>query len=265
MQEQITRRVSKIGNGAHIFVPKKWINEEIVLVRTVKQDIKERILELLAPYLEDIIGVFLYGSYARNEQIKDSDVDILIISNKNFKIEKKDDFEIIILEEDKINKAIKINPLLVYSILNEAKPIINSNLLEELKEKYKPKIKDFKEMIEDTKRLVKINKEFLDLEEEKYTDDKATAYSLILRLRGIYLINLLLDGKSYNYNDFKKWVQSNTQLKDYDSIYKAYLSIKREIKLKQKILVLDLNNLLKLLEKETLKLEGKYGKKKKTS
>ena len=52
-------------------------------------------------------------------------------------------------------------------------------------------------------RLVKINKEFLDLEEEKYTDDKATAYSLILRLRGIYLINLLLDGKSYNYNDFK--------------------------------------------------------------
>lgn len=255
MQEQLIRKVSQIGNGAHIFVPKEWMNEDILIVRTIKQNIEEKILEILNLHLEDISAIFLYGSYARNEQTANSDIDILVISDKKFKIEKKDNFEIIILEEDKIKDAIKINPVLIYSILNEARPIINSSLLEKLKEKYQPKTEDFKEMIRDTKRLIKINGEFLDLEEKKYTESNAEAYSLILRLRGIFIINMLLSKKEYNKKLFDKWIKRNVQLEDYNTIYTAYLSAKRETKEKSKILVSDLTNLLGFLNKETLNAE----------
>ena len=36
LQEQIIREVKKIGNGAHIFTPKEWIGEKVIIVRTKK-------------------------------------------------------------------------------------------------------------------------------------------------------------------------------------------------------------------------------------
>ena len=254
MQEQLIRKVTPVGNGAHIFVPKEWIDENILLVRTIKQNIEEKILDILNPYLENISAIFLYGSYARNEQTSNSDIDILIIADKKFKIENSKNFEIIVLE-DKIEEAIKINPILIYSALDEARPIINSQLLKELKRKYKPKLKDFKEIIRDTKRLIHINREFLNLEKEEYTDNDAVAYSLILRLRGIYLINRLLSKKEYSKKEFGSWIKKNVKLKDYNSIHDAYLSVKKEVKGKSKILITDLTNLLDFLDKQILNLE----------
>jgi len=256
MQEQLIKRATQIGNGAHIFVPKEWINEDILLVRTIKTGVKEKILEILAPHLENISAVFLYGSYARGEQTTSSDIDILVISDKKFKIKNKKNWEIIVID-NKIKDAIKINPILIYSILKEAKPIINSKLLEELKQEYKPQIKDFKEFVKETKLFIKINEEFLSLEGGKYTNNDAVAYSLILRLKGIYIIDTLLSNKNYNKKEFEKWIKDNIKLEDYDLVYCSYLSVKRETKEKSKMLVSDLKILLNLLKKETLK----FGKK----
>ena len=264
MQEQLIRKVSRVGNGAHIFVPKEWINENILLVRTIKQNIEEKILEILNPYLENISAVFLYGSYARNEQTPDSDIDILVISNKKFKVEKSQEWEINVID-NRIKDAIKINPILIYSILSEAKPIINSQLLKELKEKYQPKLKDFKDFLKETELAIKTNEEFLNLEKEEYTNNDAVAYSLILRLKGIYIINTLLAKKKYSKKDFEKWIKEKANVKDYESIFNAYLSVKKETEKKLKMRVYDLILLLKLLEKETMKLEEKHDKKKKTS
>lgn len=36
-QEQLIRKVSRIGNGAHIFAPKDWINEKVIIVRVEKK------------------------------------------------------------------------------------------------------------------------------------------------------------------------------------------------------------------------------------
>ena len=96
--EQLRRKVASIGNGAHVFAPREWLNDEVLLIRIPKQSAEERILEVLKPYLENIIGVYLYGSYARNEQNSKSDIDLLIITNKKISI-KKEKYEIIVLEE----------------------------------------------------------------------------------------------------------------------------------------------------------------------
>jgi hypothetical protein len=76
-EERITRKATKFGNSAHILVPKGWQDEELILVKPKRLDIKEEIIKLIYPYLDKIIAVFLYGSYSREEQEKNSDIDIL--------------------------------------------------------------------------------------------------------------------------------------------------------------------------------------------
>ncbi len=243
-REQIVREVTPIGNGAHVFAPKEWMGEKVVILRTPKLSLKKRILKILEPHLENILGVYLYGSYAREEQRQDSDIDILIISNKKLNIKEKG-FEIVVLRKDKIQEAIKIAPVLIYSALIEAKPIINSELLDELKKDYAPKIQNFKEYIEETKSIIKINEELLD------------PYSMILRLRGIYIIEKLLAGKNYSYDDFRKWVFKNITDKkiNFDEIYRVYLRIKKGFKANAR--ENDLRYLLLILKNKTQELEKK--------
>lgn len=269
MQEQIVRQVSRVGNGAHIFTPKEWIGEEIVLVRTLKKPLIERIFSVITPFLMDIKGVYLYGSRAREEAEKDSDIDIFIITSEKIKIKAKD-FEIIAIEESKIKDAIKLAPIMIYSIFSEAKPIINASLLENLKKQYKPLLKDFKEFLEETNRIIKIDREILELDKEEglYTDSCTTSYSAILRLRGVFIINQILAGKRYTHKEFKSWILKKLPKVDYEVVYRAYKTIKSNKKEKTKTKISDLEEFLKLLEKEISILHKKSkkgnGKEKKT-
>ncbi len=263
-QEQIIRKVTGIGNGAHIFAPKEWMGEEVFVVRRQKKSIKERILSAIEPYLEHIEGAYLYGSYARKEQTKDSDIDLLLITSKKLKI-KRQGYEIISIEKEKVQEAIKIAPVLVYSALSEAVPIINIKLLEELKSKYAPKLSDFKEFLESTKRIILINEQFL--EEDKRNEIKEESenipYSLILRVRGILIINSLLSGKSYSHKDFHNWIKKSSPGIDYNSLYDAYKAVKNNKKAKVK--VKDLVLLIEFLKEQVKILESRlYGKKRKT-
>jgi len=255
-QEHLTRVATKIGNGAHIFVPKEWVGEEIVLVKPSEKTLKERIMKIVEPHLEDIAGVYLYGSYARNEQSKNSDIDILIISDKKIKIKKRGKFDIINISKQNIEKAININPILIYSIINESKPIINSSLLEELK-KFKVIKSKFKEFFEGTKRIIKINKEFIEMDKldgEELTS-VAVIYSLILRLRGIFIIYCLIKKQKYSNKSFKKWILQNIPDLEYEKIYKIYQIIRENKELSAKIKIIEAEKLLVLLEKEVKRYE----------
>lgn len=264
--EQLIRVVSPIGNGAHIFAPREWIGEEIMLVRTPKQSISQKILSLLEPYLGSIIGVYIYGSHARQEANKDSDIDLLLIINKKINIKEKG-YEILQIEEDKFADALELNPLMIYSMLAEAKPIINSNLLNKLKDKYKFNLDSIKPTIEETKRIININESLLNGISNKEIKSTAEAYSLILRLRSTFIIKQLINKKSYSNKDFKGWINSNSDLEDINSLFEAYKSVKLEKKSKLiPVKVNDLLQLLSLLKKETSIIENKiHGKKKKAS
>lgn len=253
-REQILRKVTEVGNGAHIFVPKEWINDEVFIVRVPKKDIKEEIIKLVYPNLEKVIAIFLYGSYARNEQTEESDIDAIIIAKEKFEIQKKEKFEIILLAEDKIETAIQINPVLLYSILHEAKPLLNSAYLEKL-QKIKIKPLYFKDFIEDTERLIKINKEMLELDKlSGKKSSNSTIYSLILRLRGIFIINKILKKEGYSNKNFRLWLSKILAI-DYEKIYKVYRIVRDNKEGKDEILIEDAESLLDLLDKETKKLK----------
>ena len=258
-QEQLIRIVSQVGNGAHVFTPKEWVNEKVLIIRLDKKDIKEKILERLYPHLDQIIAVSLYGSYARKEENDDSDIDVLVIAKERFNLEKKKGWDITIIPKDKFQQALELNPILIYSVLNEAVPIINEEYLDNFK-KDKIKVKYFKPFLEETLASLSSDKEILGL--DKITGKFASSsliYSLFLRLRGIFIINSLLAKEDYSNLLFKKWILDNCKVK-YEKIYSSYKSIRNNEVKKEEVLLNEAESLLILLEKELTKLIARIKK-----
>src|SRR3989344_4814890 len=91
VKEAIEKQVVGFGNGSIVYTPKKWIGEKVLVILEEKpMDIKGETMEMLKPHLESVEGVYLYGSFARNEQAEKSDIDILGIADKKIEMEKKD-------------------------------------------------------------------------------------------------------------------------------------------------------------------------------
>lgn len=252
-KEQIVRKVGCIGNGAHVFVPIEWVDENVLVIRIGKKSIKEELIELLFPYLDRIIGVFVFGSYARNEFSENSDIDVLVIAKEKFEIENKGKFEIIVLEERKIEEAIKTNPIMMYSAFKEGKAIINFQYLENLR-KLKVQKSYFKQFILTSEKSIESDKEILLL--DKKTGNKASnavVYSLVLRLRGVFIINTLFKNQKYSNKLFKEWIISNCKI-DYEKAYNAYQAIRDNKRIKDVLKIEEAEILLNFLEKELKKL-----------
>ena len=250
MEDKIIRQVTGIGNGAHIFAPKEWLGEEVIIVKTPRKDPKEEILKIIYPHLDKIIAVFLFGSYAREEQEKDSDMDLFIISDERLKIKSKN-MDIIVVPEEKIEMAKKINPILFYSMLEEAKQIINPSYLKKLKEE-KINFEYFKGFLEETKKSIDSSKEIIEMDKKLKNKESSESivYSSILRLRGIFIINLLLENKKYSKKIFKEWIIKNSNV-DYDKAYEIYRAIRDNKKTDKRISIGEGESLLSMLIKET--------------
>lgn len=261
IKEQIRRRVARSGNGGAVWVPKDWLGEEIIVTRveTPKLSLEEELISVLLPNLKDISGIFLYGSYARKEETKDSDIDILVIAKNKFKIKNTKKFDIESIEIKKIKDVVQKNPF-VYSIIREAKPIINSSLLDELKQNKK----NFKEFIkwfkETTRDSIKSTKELIELDsiESNYLTSYSVIYSLILRLRGIFLINSVLANKEFSNYSFKKFITEFILDFEFKKIYKIYRNVRDSKKIENiKVEITSANKLLEVLQREVENLNAK--------
>jgi predicted nucleotidyltransferase len=257
-QESIVREVTKIGNGAHIFAPKEWLGNQVKIILMPKgQNIKKEILNILEIYLEDIIGIYLVGSYAREEEEKDSDIDVIAIS-KNIKKEIiSGKYHLSIAPLKGIKNTMKYHPELVIPRIREAKVILNPQLLEELNS-YQINKKSFKKFVEDTKRIIKIDNEFIKLDELDGTNlkSKAIIYSIILRLRGIFLIKCILKKEKYSKKSFKKFVLGSLNEKEFQNVYEMYKSIRDKKKNKTAITLQTAKKLQEFLIKELKYLEN---------
>jgi len=265
IQEQLTKRVVSSGNGGAVWVPRSWLGEEIIVIRPEKPelDIKEKIIKILIPHLKEVIAVFLYGSYARNEQESDSDIDVLVIAKNKFNIKKYKKIDIKVIQLEKLKETIEKNPIMYLSILREAKPIINSSLLDELK-KIEIDYKNFKWFIETTLDHIKTNKKFIELDklDGQYLTSYSVIYSIILRLRGVFLIKCFISKENYSNRLFKKWLLVyNISNLEYRAVYGAYRSVRDNKKVDKKIRISTAEALLGILIGEINNLRGRiYGK-----
>jgi len=257
LKEEI-RNVIRWGNSAGVLLPRNWAGQQVKVIlidRTLQ--IKKEALVMLENYLEDIIGIYIVGSYARNEQEEDSDIDIIAIS-KNIKKEViSGKYSISITPLESLKRTIEKNPILVLPRLNEAKVIVNSSLLEELKSIKTAKI-SFKNFIEETKRIIKISNGFIKIDKEQkreYLDSISIIYSLILRLRGVFLIKNLIEKKDYSKKEFSLWLKKELSQEEFEKSYNIYKSIRDEKKVNEKIKIETAEKLVNILKKEIKKLK----------
>jgi len=250
-QEKIVKQVRAFGTGAAVIVPKYWIGERVeISVKTIPW--KQELIKLILPYLDKIKGVYLIGSYARGEEKADSDIDILIVAEEQLKIESKR-FHISILTSENLDKRSFLK-IFLYAALLEAKAILNASLLQELKQKAKPCYKEVKDYLYTTKlginsidSLISIDKS----EESKYFTSMGVIYSIILRLRGLFILKNSLKGRATSLKEFRKELINKGISKNIlEEFYGVYLKEKKDMKIGQKkILLKDVEKIMNILKK----------------
>jgi hypothetical protein len=140
----------------------------------------------------------------------------------------------------------------MYSMIKESKGIINSSYLESLKE-IKIEKNNFNDFIDSTALAIKSNEEMIKLEGGKTLLSNSVIYSLILRLRGIFIIKCLLKNEKYSNKLFKEWINKQGNNLEIEKIYKIYQSIRDNKKTTENISIDIVLKLLELLKEEVKK------------
>ncbi len=248
--EQI-RQTRKWGNGGGILLPKEWIGKQVkVMLIDRTEEIKKEVFDILSKYLTDIQGIYIIGSYARNEQTENSDIDIIAVSNNTKKVISSGKYNIQIYTLQGLKNTLKNYPISVYPSLLEAKTIMNQSLLKELKQ-IKITRSSFTMYIEECKRVLKINKKIVELEtkEGKYLKSLNVIYSAFLRLRGLYLMKFILERKNSAKNEFYSWFKKYADLSDesWETALSIYKSIKDNKTIKAQFSIEDTLKILNLI------------------
>lgn len=241
--ETIIKQTREVGTSAGVLLPRKWLNKQVVV--TLFNPSKEKILQDIITCLfeqnlnEDIKGIYLFGSYSRGDFDFNSDIDILIMTKKTNKLISYNNYEILLVSESSFSKNLP-NNLNYLSLLKEIKVIFNKELIEKYRtKKHKFNIKKYLPEIE---KIIRINKDTVKTcQENNMNIPDGIAYSIVLRLRELYLIKCLVSGKNYYKKDFLKLLE--------DRIYSAYLRIKRNEKELNTLSPNELINILELSEK----------------
>lgn len=217
------KEVKHFGNGAQVLVPKEWIGRKVVLSLEKKtiNDIKGDILSKLND-LSKIVSIVLIGSYARMEQEEESDIDVVIFSTQKFEI-KISNYHIIFINVNKLEKEISVNPALFKSILDEGVVILNESFLKNIniKQSY---IKYYKK---ECLNAHFINKGFIELDKKQCTISESVVYSVILRLRSLFILK-----NKYSFKEFKKWLIKK-EINEFDKLYKIYKFVRDDKGIKE--------------------------------
>ncbi len=241
MKTEIIKPIIRVGNSAGVLVPKDWMNGNAKVELVTKPiNVKKDVLELLNPYLEEVMGIYLIGSYARGEQTERSDIDVLTITNKKSGRIKKGKYDILLITKDSTNEAVKNNALPIIPMLKEAKAIINEKLIEQYKKAELNK-GNLKPYIELGKSILKVNQASIDLDRELSSNcDDAVAYSLVLRLRSAYIIDCIKKGQKWSNSDLLSLIKKiSGSLKAYE----GYLRVKDDRSEKEDLPILEAEKL----------------------
>lgn len=250
-QEHLVKEVVDRGNSGGVYLPKSWVGQKVI-IRPLS--VNEYILNILSPYMRNIIGIYLYGSYARCEQVPDSDIDVLVIADRKLPVEMGDGMDLEVVDVSRIRDVIRGDPVGYYSIVREAVPIVNEVFLGELK-KIQVEKRNIKGYYKETESALSIVGGLLGLG----GDLSGSIYSLILRLRGLYLIKCNLRDEKYSNRGLEDFVvNKGVDRIRYKRMYSVYRAKRDDRRLPSyKIPVKDVRKLYVIVE-ETLR-EARHG------
>lgn len=256
---RLTRKAYRVGNSAGVVVPKEWLNGfvEIKLIEPPLRTDSGYILEILEKDgidTSEILGVAVTGSYAREEHDKESDIDILVITDNLNKEIKAGRYEITIISEKTLEKQLNDIGFPILPMILEAVPIINKILFDKYKKNTLSK-KALNWLVDTTDSSIKISKEQISILKElkeKYLSDNLS-YSLILRLRTIYIINSLLKRETWSKKDFLNLIKN---IAGSLTSYWGYLRVKSNKKIKKELKIEEAERLAEYITEKTKRLKN---------
>lgn len=227
MEVQIKKAV-RAGNSSAVILPRAWLNKEVrvELIRKSQEKILAETLDILTRYIKTgkIIGIYLTGSYARGEEDENSDIDILIITKDTDKeIIKEGIYNILLVSEKLLNQKLKNDLFPIGQMLKEAVPLLNSAYLDSINVKVTQiNVKWYLNSTEDKLKLVK---KILAGKSQKV--NSRVIYTLILRIRTIYIIKKLIKNEKYSKKEFLSLIK---KISGNSEAYSHYLKIKGDLK-----------------------------------
>lgn len=226
MEVEIKRTV-RAGNSSAVILPKAWLSKEVrvELIKKTADKILIEVINIAKEHidLKEIIGIYLVGSYAREEESKNSDIDVLIVTNNIDKeLIKEGIYSILIISRELIEQKLKNDLFPIGQMLREAKALINEPYLHELNIQVTKK--NVKWYIETTREKLGLIKEILEKAGKKI--DNRTIYTLILRIRTLYIIQKLIKNRAYSSKEFMRLI---TRISGNQSAYNSYLAVKNDI------------------------------------
>jgi len=261
MENELIKSTIRVGNSAGVLLPKEYLNTQVKIVLqplNIEKDILKILLE--RKLLPKVLGIYLVGSYARGEQTIESDIDILVITdNLNDKI-KKGKYDLMLVSKNMVDEKMRKNVLPLLPMIIEAKPIINKKLIEKYK-KTPITLKNIKWYIDTTKSAMRVVEESIRVSRELgINESDASAYSLILRLRTLYILDNIRKNKLWEKNEFLRLTK---KIAGSLIAYEEYLRIKSGDKqMKDRLLIKEAENLLNYNNKKINEIE-KWVKEKK--
>lgn len=257
--EQLIKPIVRVGNSAGVILPKEWLHHEAKIELIVKTPDIFDILTQEKISLEKVKGIYIVGSYARGEQTKDSDYDILVITDGIDSKIKQSNSEIILISEDNLIDSLSQNILPILPMIKESKPILNSSLIESYRNT-KINSKNLRWHLDTTKSAIKLIEQTLELDKE--VSDKTPnliAYPLVLRLRECYIVDCLRKDKIYSNKELISLIKKLTGSTE---IYSEYKSIKSDKKNKNTISIKSAESILSYIKTKIIEQE-KWVKEKK--
>ncbi len=246
-KEEIVKSVVKVGNSAGVILPREMLNS-LVKIEVIRRplNIYKDIFEILQEYMEDIQGIYVTGSYARGEQTKTSDVDVLVITNATKKKIVQGKYSIILVPKLNIEEILKKNAFPLLPMLKEAKILMNKEAVLSLNMRLTRT--NLKWYFETSESALEVNASAIGLAKENNEKcDDAIAYSLVLNLRSAYILHCLIKDSLWSNRELKKII---TVVSGSLTAYKGYLRVKEDKRKKEELSVEEADRLYDYIKTE---------------
>ncbi|MFA5855868.1 MAG: nucleotidyltransferase domain-containing protein [Candidatus Pacearchaeota archaeon] len=255
MDVQIKKAI-KAGNSSAVTLPRAWLNRDVrvELIKKTPETILLEVIKILNENidLKDVIGIYLTGSYARNEETLESDIDILVITNKIDKeIINKGIYNILIISTELLYQKLDRDLFPIGQMIKEAKPLLNSEYLKSIEVKITNK--NIKWYLETTKEKIILIKKILEKSKNLDILSDKIAYTLILRIRTLEIILKLINNETYSNKEFLRKIKN---ISKGNNSYEGYLNIKYEKDDKNRISLKEAKKLLSYLENQLEEIIG---------
>lgn len=258
MEVQIKKAV-RSGNSSAVIVPRSWLNKEVrvELVKKGHDLILNECLEILNKHIgsSSIIGIYLVGSYAREEEDENSDIDILVISDNLDRSINDGIYNILVVSKGLLKQKLQKDILPIGPMIKEAKPLLNQDYLNSLDIGLtRSNINWYLESTEEKLLLIRKVIDKLKRKNKKFVPDRI-AYTIILRIRTLYIINKLVNNKKYLKKEFIELIRD---ICGSINPYICYLAIKNESKNKNNTKIEEIEKLYGYLNDQFLKIKNAF-------